>query len=106
MSVIPKATPSAGEDTDDDEHDDITRELTLALIQLIWTQALSQSESMNNELELLQNAPREVTTRGLPEDLTWRLDRPQMTGGPDGKGPLLDPQGKVLGESVGGRREY
>ena len=25
----------------------------------------------------------------------WRLDAPTNRGGPDGKGPLLDPQGKV-----------
>lgn len=61
---------------------------------------------MKQELELLRNAPpsplhspsRDVEDprdkqRGEDEDM-WKLDIP-VPGGPDGKGPLMDPTGKV-----------
>ena len=63
---------------------------------------------MEQELELLSNLPPPPPPLPQPaEDLRrkdksreqddmWKLDKPTPSGGPDGKGPLLDAQGKVL----------
>lgn len=61
---------------------------------------------MKQEVELLQNAPPSLI-HSPPEDIEdprdkqrqkeneiWKLDIP-VPSGPDGKGPLLDPTGKV-----------
>ena len=61
---------------------------------------------MKQELELLRNAPPSPI-HSPPRDIEdprdkqrkedeemWKLDIP-VPGGPDGKGPLLDPTGKV-----------
>lgn len=61
---------------------------------------------MKQELELLQNAPPSPIHLPLSDiddprykqrkedEEMWKLDIP-VPGGPDGKGPLLDPTGKV-----------
>ncbi|KAI0707756.1 serine/threonine protein phosphatase PP2A-associated protein [Earliella scabrosa] len=68
--------------------------------------AHTQLESTNQELDLLRNAPPTPSqpapsddprmAKKRAEDDMWRLDAPVNRGGPDGKGPLLDPQGKPL----------
>ena len=77
----------------------------ILLLRFIFAEAQAKLESTNQELELLRNAPptppqrepsddpRVAKKRG--EDDMWMLDAPLNRGGPDGKGPLLDPQGKV-----------
>jgi len=91
------------DDDDDDEDEDTLRATSLLLLRLISAQAFAQYESMDQELELLRSAPppssSSTTTsdaRVQSEDGTWRLDRPIPTGGPDGRGPLLDPKGRPL----------
>jgi len=87
------------DDEDDDEND--LRELILLVLRLTWTQATSQLETMNQELDILRSAPRMDEWGGDgsknkedERDLTWRLDN-VTRGGPDGKGPLMDSKGKV-----------
>lgn len=74
----------------------------LIILVLSYGQAQGQLESMEQEFELLRNMPPSPPPRqdtrsgkGKEEDDMWRLDAPRPTGGPDGKGPLLDPKGKV-----------
>lgn len=107
-SLLPKTSSSTGREgsdsnttggEDEDEADDeVAREISLVLLRLVWTQALSQLDSMNQELDLLRSAPPPPPpgpsvseTEG--GDSTWRLDRMPLTGGPDGNGPLMDSQG-------------
>ncbi len=106
-SVLPdpsqkSADAAADEDADTEE---VLREALILLLRYIYAEARSQLESTNQELELLRHAPpappqrvpsddpREA--RRHTEDDMWKLDAPTNRGGPDGKGPLLDPQGKV-----------
>ncbi len=88
----------------DSETEDILRGTVLLLLRLLYVHASTQSQSMEQELELLRNAPPspKIAPEGIDErdkkrkveDDEWRLDIP-IPGGPDGKGPLLDPTGKV-----------
>lgn len=96
--------PKNEEDTES-ESEDILRETTLLLLRLCYAQAQSQLVSLGQELDLLQSAPSFPPTPPPPpeddrrskervaENNMWKLDAPQR---PDGKGPLLDPQGKPL----------
>ncbi|KAI0362517.1 serine/threonine protein phosphatase PP2A-associated protein [Trametes cingulata] len=107
-SVLPdpshKSADSAEEHDSDTE--EILREAILLLLRFIYAEAQTQLEKTNEELELLLNAPPlppQQTPSDDPrvakkraEDDMWRLDAPLNKGGPDGKGPLLDPQGKPL----------
>ena len=84
------------EDWPDD--DDVLRDIFLLVIRLIWVQAQSYLQTMEQELELLHSAPpleTEQPKARVDEDATWRLDLPRNTGGPDGRGPLLDSSGRV-----------
>jgi hypothetical protein len=104
-SLFPKK-PETEDDEEDSESEDVLRETILLLLRLCYAQAQSQLLSLAQELELLQNAPRmpppppsrpEEDRRGkerAAENDMWKLDAPRS--GPDGKGPLLDPDGKVL----------
>ena len=106
-SVLPdpsKADDSSTADPDADT-EEILREVVILLLRFIYAEAQTQLESTNQELELLRNAPsmppqREPANdprvaRRQEDDSMWRLDAPLNRGGPDGKGPLLDPQGRV-----------
>ncbi|KIO19913.1 hypothetical protein M407DRAFT_30437, partial [Tulasnella calospora MUT 4182] len=105
-SLLPKPAHSAGpSDDDDDADDEVVRELTLLLLRLIWTQAVSNLAVMDQELEMLQHAarnpppprPSERSGKAAADSASWRLDRlPGVEAGPDGKGPLLDAQGRPL----------
>ena len=101
----PSSTKNDEEELDSDV-DQILRETILLLLRLLYAQSNTQLQSMKQELELLRNAPpspihsppRDIDDprdkeRKEDEDL-WKLDIP-VPGGPDGKGPLLDPTGKV-----------
>ncbi|KAG6906332.1 hypothetical protein DXG01_014413 [Tephrocybe rancida] len=111
-SLLPSKSPTKssadGDDEIDSETDDILREATLLLLRLKYAQSHSQLESMDQELELLLNAPpsppqnarqgvddRRGKGRESDNDM-WKLDAPRSSLGPDGKGPLLDPSGKPL----------
>ena len=87
------------------EDEDAIREVTLLLIRLFYSQVHTQLGQLEMEMQLLRNAPpdedeevtkkREEEGKREDEDFTWRLDAPVPGGGPDGKGPLLDAQGRV-----------
>ncbi|CAA7271528.1 unnamed protein product [Cyclocybe aegerita] len=111
-SLLPAQSSQVPKPDDDLESstDEILRETITLLLRLFYAHASSQLQSMQQELELLRNAPPSPITG--PEDLVkgehdhrhkrrkseenaWKLDIP-VPGGPDGKGPLLDPTGKPL----------
>lgn len=107
-SLLPASSNNASKDEVemDSETDEILRDTALLLLRLLYVHASTQSQSMEQELELLRNAPPSPTIgpEGTDErdhkrkavDDEWKLDIP-VPGGPDGKGPLLDPTGKVRG---------
>ena len=91
------------EDIDDDddefEWDEYVREMSIHLLRLFWIQAWSQLDSLDQEIELLRNAPpspenRPQTTAEKDVDV-WRLDPPPPKSMFDDRGPLLDQSGKV-----------
>jgi immunoglobulin-binding protein 1 len=92
----PPNTPEEQQQAEDE--DDELRHICLLVIRLTWAQAQSQLESLEQELELLLNAPpvepepRDPRDQG---DISWRLDPSIPRGGPDGKGPLMDSSGRV-----------
>ncbi|KAJ7286192.1 TAP42-like protein [Mycena rebaudengoi] len=103
-SLLPQG-PQAEEDEEDSESEALLRETTLLLLRLCHAQAHSQLLSLSQELDLLRNAPptppqppprseddRRGKERAAESDM-WKLDAPR---GADGKGPLLDPEGKPL----------
>lgn len=76
----------------------------LLVLRLFYARAMTQLQAMEQELELLRNAPPSPMLGPESEDprdkhrnaeeSDWKLDIP-LAGGPDGKGPLMDAQGKV-----------
>ena len=98
-SLLPSSSAEEEDETDDPEQ---LRELTQLLLRLCWAKATTSSESMRQEAELLRSMPS-PESRGPPpqtgrrteDDDMWRLDPSERRGGPDGKGPLLDPRGRV-----------
>ncbi|KAF8590031.1 serine/threonine protein phosphatase PP2A-associated protein [Ramaria rubella] len=99
-AMLPVFNSSNEKQYDDDDDDDDLRHTYLAITRLMWLQAQSQLESMEQEQELLRNAP--LLEPDLPRprvddgNATWRLDPSVPRGGPDGKGPLLDSSGRPL----------
>lgn len=107
-SVLPdpsrKLNESFTADLDADT-EEVLREAVILLLRFIYAEVQTQLESTNQELELLRNAPpapsqREPTddprvTKRREENSMWKLDAPLNMGGSDGKGPLLDPHGRV-----------
>ncbi|KAJ7096457.1 TAP42-like protein [Mycena crocata] len=104
-SLLPKKTETDEDDEEDSDSEDILRETILLLLRLCYAQAQSQLLILSQELDLLQNAPRmpppppsqpaddhRGKERATENDM-WKLDAPR---GSDGKGPLLDPDGKPL----------
>ena len=88
----------------DSDTEEILRETTLLVLRLFYARAMTQLQGMEQELELLRNAPPSPMLAPESEDprdkhrnaeeSDWKLDIP-LAGGPDGKGPLMDAQGKV-----------
>lgn len=102
--LLPSSSPLSSEE-EDSETDEIVREATLLLLRLTYAQAQSSLESQEQELELLRHMPapsppsadeRRKPDQKAGQDDMWKLDAPIPKGGPDGKGPLLDPSGKPL----------
>ncbi|KAJ7723963.1 TAP42-like protein [Mycena maculata] len=103
-SLLPKKAANEDEE-EDSESEEILRETVVLLLRLCYAQAQSQLLNLNQELDLLQNAPRmpplppsrpDDDRRGkerAAESDMWKLDAPR---GADGQGPLLDPDGKPL----------
>lgn len=102
----PSSKPSESTTNElDSDTEDVLREAFILLLQFIYAEARTQLESTDQELELLRHAPPtppQPTSADDPrvaskraEDDMWKLDAPLNRGGPDGKGPLLDPRGKV-----------
>lgn len=95
----------------DSDSDDILREATILLLRLCYGRAHSHLDSMEQELELLRNAPpsSQIPSQSPPDDRRgkaresennmWKLEAPRSSLGLDGKGPLLDPSGKVIESS-------
>lgn len=93
---------------EDDEHEDIRRELIGMTIRLSWARANQALADLASERDLLEKAPKEGNEdeeraeydardkqKGKGKaDGTWKLDGSRW-GGPDGKGALLDAEGKV-----------
>ncbi|KAJ7632949.1 TAP42-like protein [Roridomyces roridus] len=105
VSLLPTPTKEDDEDEEDSDSEDPLRETLLLLLRLCYAQAEAQSLSLDQEIQLLQSAPPRPPTPPRPEEDRrgkeraaendmWKLDAPR--GGPDGKGPLLDPEGKPL----------
>ncbi|KIM55038.1 hypothetical protein SCLCIDRAFT_135558 [Scleroderma citrinum Foug A] len=93
---------SASDDEDDSETDDILRETSLLLLRLLYMHACSQLQSLDQEMELLRNAPPlrqpapavdECREKVTDQEAMWRLDpTPRVTG----REQLLDSSGKPL----------
>ncbi|KAF8559702.1 TAP42-like protein [Imleria badia] len=91
------------DDAEDLETENILREATLLLLRLFYAQACAQLEGVDQEIQLLHNAPTQPPLPKPPADErrnktkdqedTWKIDAaPELPN----KGPLLDPHGKPL----------
>ncbi|KAJ3550974.1 hypothetical protein NMY22_g96 [Coprinellus aureogranulatus] len=90
------------------ETDEVLRETLLILLRLLYAEAQGQVDMLSQEMEMLkmmppspqmeaQRAEQDDRMKRREEEASmWRLDEPRPSGGPDGKGPLLDSSGKVL----------
>ncbi|KAI8989790.1 serine/threonine protein phosphatase PP2A-associated protein [Trametes punicea] len=106
-SILPDPSKKSAEPNEEPDADteEILRAALILLLRFIYAEAQTQLERTNEELELLRNAPPlppqepaddpRVAKKRTGDEM-WRLDAPLNKGGPDGKGPLLDPQGKPL----------
>jgi immunoglobulin-binding protein 1 len=106
-SLLPTGTQTKEEKELDTETDEILRGTSIIVLRLLYAQAQSQTEMMDRELEMLKAAPPSPTMSAQVESQDervkkreeeasmWRLDAPRPSGGPDGKGPLMDSSGRV-----------
>ncbi|KAH6918341.1 serine/threonine protein phosphatase PP2A-associated protein [Coprinopsis sp. MPI-PUGE-AT-0042] len=107
-SLLPSDALAKEEKELDTETDEILRETSIIVLRLLYAQAQTQAEMLERELEMLKMAPPSPTlsAQAMSQDerlkqreeeaSMWRLDAPRPTGGPDGKGPLMDSSGRVL----------
>jgi len=78
----------------EDEDDEGARQVAILLCRLLWSQAYSLMQSIEDESTLLKTATVQNTEQSSEADEMWRLESPI---GPKGwAGPLLDPRGKPL----------
>jgi immunoglobulin-binding protein 1 len=108
-SLIPDPQTSTANDDDDEDIDSETSELarktSLVLLRLTYTRARARLESIAQEAQLLRSIPpppsqqpsddQRTESRKAEEDM-WKLDQPLSSGGPDGRGPLMDSSGRPL----------
>ncbi|KAG8217635.1 TAP42-like protein [Butyriboletus roseoflavus] len=91
------------DDTEDSETENVLRGATLLLLRLFYAQACAQLEGVDQEIQLLRNAPPPPPLPKLPADerqdktkdqeAMWKIDAaPELHN----KGPLLDPHGKPM----------
>ncbi|KAI0094052.1 TAP42-like protein [Irpex rosettiformis] len=106
-SIKPLQRSSDSDSEDDADFEDVLREAVILLLRLTYGQAQTNLDSMRQEIELLRSLPPPPSLSQPVEDIRrkdkakeqddmWKLDRPVLSGGPDGKGPLLDAEGKPL----------
>ncbi|KAF8350541.1 TAP42-like protein [Amanita rubescens] len=99
--------PSEDEDEDelDSEAEDALREAILVLLRLLYTQGQTRMDNIEQEFDLLRNAPADRAPaedvpqeqRRTADDNMWRVEPLQpIDRGGDGKGPLIDSSGKPL----------
>lgn len=96
LGLLPQKE-AKGEDEED------LRELFTSVLRLFYAEAQRHLSNAVREVELLRSAsprpPTHYTSQAsrpsTSADETWKLDTLLPLGGPDGKGPLLDQQGKV-----------
>ncbi|KAF8643856.1 hypothetical protein AX16_008873 [Volvariella volvacea WC 439] len=97
------------EEEGDSQTDEILREASLLLLRLLHAEAQGHLNSIERELEMINMMPPSPELSAVPppeevkkgqeqaeQDAMWRLDPPTSSRGPDGRGPLLDSQGKPL----------
>ena len=95
----------------EDEDEEDLRELFASVLCLFYAEAQKHLSNTVREVELLRSAPPrppvQYTSQGprpsTSADETWKLDTLLPLGGPDGKGPLLDRQGKVRMDGLSSR---
>ncbi|KAF5358471.1 hypothetical protein D9756_001392 [Leucocoprinus leucothites] len=112
----PPSPTTTSSDELDSETDEILRTTTILLLRMLYAQTHTHLESMEQELELLKCAPPSPSSapppgdeggdvrigngkgRDTEQEEIWKIDLnvPGGTGGPDGKGPLLDERGRPL----------
>ena len=97
--VVDSLLPSTDTGDQDEGDDDVARDSVLLLLRLQWAQTSAHVSSMEQELELLHNAPpldpEEQLHTPQSADNTWRLDIPQSSSLASQQGPLLDVSGRV-----------
>jgi len=98
VPLLPRT--GTGDEDEGSELDEHIRELSIHLLRFFWIQTWGQLESLEQEVELLRNAPpspksRPPATTGQDAD-AWRLDTPPPPSMFDGRGPLVDQSGKPL----------
>ena len=104
LGLLPQKE-AEGEDEED------IRELFTSVLRLFYIEAQKHLSNAVREVELLRSAPPRSPVQyssqsprpSTSSDETWKLDTPLPLGGPDGKGPLLDQQGKVRKELLSSR---
>lgn len=109
LSLLPPTSPSSSSASGSASPSPNLRPFTLSLITLLYAQTLASLDSLKQEVALLESMPAErareledgrarMTDRAQEDedggDRTWRLDGVRK-GGPDGKGELMNAQGKV-----------
>lgn len=106
-SLLPSDSEVKGEKEIASETDEVLRETILILLRLLYAQAQGQVEMLAQEMEMIKMMPSspqleaqraeqdERMKRREEEASMWRLDAPRPSGGPDGKGPLMDSSGRV-----------
>lgn len=90
------------DDAEDLETEDILREATLLLLRLFYAQACAQLESVDQEIQLLLNAPPVPPQLNPPADQRWHKTDDQedvwkIDVAPEfpNRGSLMDAHGKV-----------
>ncbi|KAK2466766.1 hypothetical protein APHAL10511_001024 [Amanita phalloides] len=106
--LLPSSSDSHSYETEEEsgsDTEDALREATVVLLRILYFKAQNQLESLEQERELLRNAPPDMRSEEevgreqgrMADENLWRVDVPQsFDHGSDGKGPLFDSSGKPL----------
>lgn len=93
---------SSEDDAEDSDTENVVRDSTLLLLRLFYAQACAQLEGVDQEIQLLRNAPPppplpkppadERRDKTKDQEAMWKIDAaPELHN----RGSLLDPHGKV-----------